>query len=72
MKCVDACFYGAREMKGEDIESKELLELILKDKGFYDNSDGGVTFSGGEVFIQSEFFSEILKSCRVKRNPYSG
>ena len=66
MKCVDACFYGAREMKGEDIESKELLELILKDKGFYDNSDGGVTFSGGEVFIQSEFFSEILKSCRVK------
>jgi pyruvate formate lyase activating enzyme len=36
----------------------------MKDKSFYDNSGGGVTFSGGECMLQIDFLLEILKRCK--------
>ena len=41
-----------------------MLREILKDKNFYENSCGGVTFSGGECMLQTEFLTEILKACK--------
>ena len=41
---------------GEDYTVEELLHEILKDKNFYDSSNGGVTFSGGEPLMQHEFY----------------
>lgn len=40
---------------------------IEKDTVFYDESDGGVTFSGGEPFAQSLFLLGLLQSCNEKR-----
>jgi pyruvate formate lyase activating enzyme len=37
---------------------------VLKDKAFYENSDGGVTFSGGECMLQIDFLEELLKKCK--------
>lgn len=42
----------------------ELFDIIKKDEVFYDESGGGVTFSGGEPLVQIKFLSEILKVCR--------
>jgi len=42
----------------------ELLDVILKDKVFYEESGGGVTFSGGEPLMQTEFLITILKKLR--------
>lgn len=42
---------------------EELLEEILKDRIFYDESGGGVTFSGGEPLSQIDFLTEILDKC---------
>jgi pyruvate formate lyase activating enzyme len=42
----------------------QLLEDILKDKVFYDESGGGVTFSGGEPLMQTEFLLEMLKKLK--------
>jgi pyruvate formate lyase activating enzyme len=42
----------------------ELFAELLKDELFYDDSGGGVTFSGGEPLIQHEFLLEILARCR--------
>jgi len=39
----------------------ELLEELLKDRVFYEESGGGVTFSGGEPLMQSGFLISILK-----------
>ena len=51
-------------MVGEDYTVEELLHEILKDKNFYDSSNGGVTFSGGEPLMQHEFLVEMLKACK--------
>ncbi|MCF8229139.1 MAG: glycyl-radical enzyme activating protein [Bacteroidales bacterium] len=44
-----------------------LLEEILKDRVFFETSEGGVTFSGGEPLTQPHFLNKVLKACR-KRN----
>ena len=41
-----------------------LTEEILKDRVFYDESGGGVSFSGGEPLMQAEFLIEILKKMK--------
>ncbi len=42
---------------------EELYTEIKKDQIFYDESGGGVTFSGGEPLQQHEFLKEILVKC---------
>ena len=43
-----------------------LMEEIEKDLIFYDESGGGVTFSGGEPLSQPELLFELLDLCREK------
>lgn len=64
MKCVDECCTNAKKLIGEEYEEEALYEEILKDKPFYDSSGGGVTFSGGEPFMQGEFLIRLLKRCK--------
>ena len=42
----------------------EVMEEIEKDKIFFEESGGGVTFSGGEPFMQYEFLTGLLIACR--------
>jgi pyruvate formate lyase activating enzyme len=42
----------------------ELMTELLKDKVFFEESGGGVTFSGGEPLMQSDFLIAILKRLR--------
>jgi pyruvate formate lyase activating enzyme len=45
---------------GQIMTAEEIFEEINKDSIFYDDSGGGVTFSGGEPLLQSEFLSLVL------------
>lgn len=65
-KCVDVCPNEARKVTGKYLTVDEVMEEILKDRMFYENSGGGVTLSGGEPLIQPEFASEILRTCKEK------
>lgn len=40
---------------------EEVMEKVEADRVFYENSGGGVTFSGGEPTIQFEFLKELLE-----------
>jgi pyruvate formate lyase activating enzyme len=62
--CVDACFSGARELAGREVSAAQAMAMIERDRPFYDESGGGVTFSGGEPLLQPEFLLELLGSCR--------
>lgn len=48
----DICPSKAIQVIGEEIDVEKLLEELEKERAFYDNSGGGVTFSGGEPFAQ--------------------
>lgn len=63
-KCEIYCPNDARKICGKQYDADEILKEVLKDKTFYDNSDGGVTFSGGECMLQIDFLCEILKRCK--------
>lgn len=63
-KCEIYCPSNARKICGKEYTSDEVLAEVIKDKAFYHNSNGGVTFSGGECMLQIEFLTEILKLCK--------
>ena len=65
-ECVACCPAEARESTGWLASVEELLTEIEKDTPFYDQSGGGVTFSGGEPLAQHEFLLALLKGCGQK------
>jgi pyruvate formate lyase activating enzyme len=62
--CVEACPVAAREIIGRQTSVVEVMAEIRKDIIFYDQSGGGVTFSGGEPLMQPEFLLALLNQCR--------
>jgi len=66
-KCIEKCPTLAREMIGEKLTTEEVIKEIEKDLVFYEESGGGVTFSGGEPLGQSEFLEGLLNGCREKK-----
>jgi pyruvate formate lyase activating enzyme len=62
--CVEACPTGALSTTGREIGVEELMREIEKDVLLFDNSGGGVTFSGGEPLFQPAFLRESLMECR--------
>ncbi|MDD3152764.1 MAG: glycyl-radical enzyme activating protein [Bacteroidales bacterium] len=62
--CMDTCYYDALSLSGKDYNAEELFSIIEKDKEFYSNSGGGVTFSGGEPLAQAVNLTELLKLCK--------
>lgn len=58
-KCVDVCLGEAIKIYGKSYDIDELVEILLSDKKFYDNSNGGVTFSGGECLLYDDFCCEL-------------
>ncbi len=54
------------EMVGREIGVTEVMEEVLKDTIFYEESDGGVTFSGGEPMMQIKFLNALLEACRKR------
>ena len=63
-KCALFCPHDAREICGREYTLDEVLREVIKDKAIYENSGGGVTFSGGECMLQIDFLEEILKRCK--------
>ena len=64
--CIDACPSGALTMAGREMNPEELVREIEKDVLLFDNSGGGVTFSGGEPLLQPAFLRRSLAMCKQK------
>ena len=63
LECAKVCSSGAIELVGKLMSVDEVVAEIERDRLFYLNSGGGVTFSGGEPLNQWEF---VLKACKDK------
>lgn len=62
-KISDRVFEEIEDL-GYSISSEELMKEILKDEIFFKESNGGVTFSGGEALMQADFLKNILKKSK--------
>ena len=58
------CPSTALHVIGETMSTEEVLNVVLKDMVFYQNSMGGITLSGGEPLMQFDFAVDILKKAR--------
>ena len=62
-KCAEVCV-GALEICGREMTVDEMMDEVLKDKEFYENSGGGLTVSGGEPLANAEFSLALLTEAK--------
>ena len=65
-KCTDICVYEALKMAGQEVTDQEVLKEVEKDRIFFEESDGGLTCSGGEPLMQPDFLISLLKNSKKK------
>ncbi len=63
-KCSEVCSQNALVLYGKSYSVKELCDIALQDKDFFDSTGGGVTLSGGECLLQADFCAELLKQLK--------
>lgn len=61
--CSDVCLGNALRIHGHKESVEEVVQKLLEDRVFYGNN-GGITISGGEPLMHSEFTTQLLKSLK--------
>lgn len=62
--CCSTCYATALMLKGYTATVDDVMSTVLEDKPYYEQSGGGVTFSGGEPLLQPEFLRALLMRCK--------
>jgi pyruvate formate lyase activating enzyme len=68
-RCVQACMYDALEIAGRVVTIEDVVAEVEKDRIFFEQSGGGVTLSGGEPLVQSEFCRGLLEALNKRSLP---
>ena len=63
-KCFRECPGKALKNEGELKTVKEVMDVVMQDLPFYEESGGGITLSGGEMLAQPEFAVSLLKAAK--------
>jgi pyruvate formate lyase activating enzyme len=64
--CAINCPSEALQVVGKEMTVEQVLEEIERDRTFFEQSGGGVTFTGGEPLAQPRFLLELLSACRKR------
>ncbi|CAG0928604.1 Benzylsuccinate synthase activating enzyme [Thermoflexales bacterium] len=64
--CVSECYAEVRQIVGREMTVEQVMAEIEPDLAFYDESHGGVTFSGGEPLLQRDFLLALLQACHAR------
>ncbi len=62
-KCVSVCYAEALKFSAKKMSVEDIIFEVMQDMPYYEESNGGVTISGGEAFCQTEFVDAIAKEC---------
>ncbi len=65
-RSLDGRSFRVEEISGRWVDAVEVMKEIEKDGIYYDQSGGGITFSGGEPLMQPEFLLELLRMSKEK------
>ncbi len=63
-KCIEACPNRALKIIGRKQSVQEVMDVVVRDIAYYNNSGGGMTISGGEPMSQFRFTLELLKAAK--------
>jgi len=63
---LDNRLFQVEEKIGREMTTDQLAADIMRDAVFYDESGGGVTFSGGEPMLQTGFLAATLRACKAQ------
>ena len=63
--CSAVCYTEARERVGREMAADEVLAEVLQDLPFYEESGGGMTLSGGEPLLQTDFTAALLAGAKA-------
>jgi pyruvate formate lyase activating enzyme len=62
---VETCGADAWAVFGSTMTAGEVMQEVLRDAPFYEESGGGVTFSGGEPLLQPGFLAALLAASKM-------
>lgn len=63
LECTEACLTEAMVACGNWVSVNDLMNNFRRDRQYWGDA-GGVTFSGGDPLVQTEFLRELLEACR--------
>ncbi|MDH6305428.1 pyruvate formate lyase activating enzyme [Parabacteroides sp. PF5-5] len=64
--CSASCLQNAIRFAGKQMSVAAIMDVVRRDKEYYQTSGGGVTFSGGEAFMQADALIALLENCRAE------
>ncbi len=64
--CAAVCNAEALQVVGREMTVQQVISEIEEDTVFYEQSGGGVTFTGGEPLAQPRFLLALLSACRTR------
>jgi pyruvate formate lyase activating enzyme len=64
-RCQQVCYANAINISGRYLTVAEVIEVVERDREFYERTGGGVTFSGGEPFAQPGFLREVARAAKA-------
>ena len=70
-RCISSCPQHSISIIGQYVSSAEVLNMLLRDVFFYEETSGGVTMSGGEPLLQFDFIREIIYGLLENNVPVS-
>ena len=65
-ECAAVCNAEALQVIGKKMTVQQVIAEIERDTVFYEQSGGGVTFTGGEPLAQPLFLLDLLAACRER------
>lgn len=64
LHCVHSCPKEALSHEGEYKTVEDIVNICMQDKDFYEESDGGITISGGEGMSQPQFLKDLISELK--------
>ena len=65
-QCAEACLSDAMQIVGREMSVDDVIAEVERDRIFYEQSGGGVTLSGGDPLVQSDFAEALIEACRYR------
>lgn len=66
-RCVELCPGGALMLLGREVTVDSVMQKVLRDRFYFQETGGGLTLSGGEPLAQSAFAEALLDAAKSEK-----